>query len=79
MAERKPTVNALEAAADELDRPPTANWVLADACLLAANFLMDESSLDFSALTIFKKKRFFILNQNFLLKSSRFIYLPRCC
>jgi hypothetical protein len=25
MAERKPTVNALEAAADELDRPPTAN------------------------------------------------------
>ena len=38
-----------EAAADELDRPPTANWVLVDACLLAANLLVDESSLDFSA------------------------------
>lgn len=48
MAKREPRDDC-ETAADELDRPPTANWVLADACLLAANLLVDESSLDFSA------------------------------
>lgn len=41
--------NHEEMSTAELDRTPTANWVLADACLLTANRLVDDSSLDFSA------------------------------
>ncbi len=43
--------------AAELDRPPTANWVLVDACLLAANLLEDESSFDLAVDIVTKNTR----------------------